>query len=40
MFFREDKDIIKVYSTVVIKGVIQNIVNIVLEYKGHITKAK
>ena len=35
-YFRENKDIIKVYSIVVIKGVMQDIINIVLEYNRHI----
>jgi len=38
--FREDKDIIKVRSAVVIKGVMQNMVNIVLEYSGCVIETK
>ena len=38
--FKKDKVIIKVYSAVVIKDVIQNIVNIVLECSGHVIETK
>jgi len=38
-YFKKDKDVIKVGSIVVIKGVIYNMVNIVLEYSGYVIEA-
>ena len=40
IYFRENKDIIKVCSIVVVKGIIQNIVNIVLKYSGRVIETK
>ena len=40
IYFRKNKDIIKVGGIVVVKDVIYNIVNIVLKYSGCVIEAK
>ena len=38
--FKKNKDIIKIYSVVVVKGVMQNMFNIILKYNRYIIETE